>query len=154
MNSGQFPESIIIADPQKVDLEPDPIPAEWILSGAPKGSSKIIARNQDSLLTVVVWECTAGTFNWNYAKDEILFVVSGEANLVNEKGHTRRFGPGDVVFFPAGTACTWVVHDRIRKVAVLKESVWRPLGLGIGIWRRIRRAIWWRLQSKRGRASF
>ncbi|HTS77981.1 MAG TPA: cupin domain-containing protein [Bryobacteraceae bacterium] len=130
--------SILIADPVTVDLAPEPITREWVLSGKPEGSSRVLARSRDSTLTLVVWECTPGRFEWHYSKDEIVFVLSGEAIIVGAHGDERRFGTGDVVFFPAGSVCTWLVKERIRKVAVLKESLWRPLGMCVSMTARFR----------------
>lgn len=67
-------------------------------------------------------------------------VVSGEAIMIDEKGEERRLGAGDVGFFPAGTSCTWWVPNHIRKVAVVKESIWRPLGFGLKLWNKFLRA--------------
>ena len=66
-------------------------------------------------------------------------IVSGEVFITNEKGEEQRLGPGDLGFFPAGSSCIWRVPDRVRKIAVLKETMWRPLGFGLKVWKRIRR---------------
>ena len=58
-----------------------------------------------------------------------------------ENGEERRFGPGDVGFFPAGTTCTWRVATYILKVAVLRESIWRPLGYCLKAWKKILRML-------------
>jgi len=139
-----IPKAILMADPATVDLEADPIRPDWILSGAPEASSKILATSRDWISNLVVWECTAGRFNWHYTRDEILVVLSGEAAIVHESGEKRHFGPGDVVFFPAGTSCTWLVTERIRKVAVVRETLWWPLGICVKIWNK----ILWKLGGK------
>ena len=59
----------------------------------------------------------------------------------DEKGVERRFGPGDIAFFPAGSNATWRHPDHFRKVAILKESVWRPLGIGLKLWNKLLRMI-------------
>lgn len=133
--------SILLADPVAVDLQPEPIPHDWILSGEPEASAKMLARSDDWMSTIVVWECTPGRFNWHYNKDEILVVLSGDATITNDKGEERRFQAGDVVFFPAGVSCTWVVKNRIRKVAILRETLWRPLGMGLKAWSKVLRMV-------------
>jgi uncharacterized protein len=122
---------IVTATPANVDLQPEPIPPEWILSGAPVARSHQLARSHDWTSSIVVWDCTAGSFKWHYGQDEVILVISGEAVRVKENGEEQRFGPGDLGFFPAGTLCTWRVDDHIRKVAVLRESVWQPLGFAL-----------------------
>ena len=133
--------SIITATPTEVELEPDPIPQEWILSGTPVSRSKILARSRDWTSSVVVWDCTAGSFRWHYGQDETVLFLSGEAFLLLENGTERRFGPGDLGFVPAGTTCTWRVAGQVRKVAVLRESMWRPLGLCLKAWKKCLRMV-------------
>lgn len=133
--------SIVIATPAAVDLEPEPIPEEWILSGTPVARGKLLVRSRDWTSSIVVWDCTAGRFHWHYSQDETLLVISGEAFLLQEDGDERRFGPGDLGFFPAGTTCTWRVADSIRKVAVLRETMWPPLGFGLKAWKKLLRVV-------------
>lgn len=147
-------DPIVIADAATVKLQPEPIPEEWVLSGTPKGSSKVLARTADWMSTLVVWECTAGRFHWNYSKDETVIVLAGSATIISDQGEERYFESGDVVFFPAGTSCTWLVADRIRKLAVLRETLWRPLSIPLVLWRKLLRGLWWRMNRLRaGRVS-
>ena len=144
--SGGQPESallrtIMVADPATLDLAPEPIPQERILSGAPVARSKNLVRSRDWTSTVVVWDCTAGRFSWHYGQDEVILVVSGEAFLLLENGEERRFGAGDVGFFPAGTTATWRVAEYIRKVAVVRETIWRPLGFCLKVWKKLLRTL-------------
>ncbi len=129
--------SIVMATPAKIELDPEPIAQKWILSGTPVARSRNLVRSKDLTSTVVVWDCTAGSFRWHYRQDETIIVMSGEAFLMLENGEERRIGPGDVGFFPAGTTCTWRVADYILKVAVLRESMWRPLGYCLKAWKKI-----------------
>jgi uncharacterized cupin superfamily protein len=133
--------SIVMTLPASVELDPEPLPQEWILSGTPVARSKILVRSRDWASSVVVWDCTAGRFTWHYGQDETIFVVSGEAFLLLENGEERRFGPGEVGFFPAGTTCTWRVAENIRKVAVLRESMWPPLGFCLKGFKKVLRII-------------
>jgi uncharacterized cupin superfamily protein len=135
-------KTIITASPATLDLDrPGSIPADWILSGTPETRSKMLGRSHDWTSKIVVWECTAGGYRWHYNQDEVIIVISGEGFMTNGKGEERRFGPGDVGFFPAGTTCTWRHPDHFRKVAVLKESVWRPLGFGLKVWNKALRTV-------------
>jgi uncharacterized protein len=134
-------ESIVIASPEDVELDPEPIPQDWILSGTPVARSRNLSRSRDLTSSMVVWDCTAGRFHWHYTQDETIVVVSGEAFMMNENGEERRFGPGDVAFFPAGTTRTWRVAHHIRKVAVLRETMGRPLGLCLKAWKKLQRVV-------------
>jgi uncharacterized cupin superfamily protein len=112
------------------DLGPSPICASWIHSGKPEARSKLLAKSYDGTAYVVVWECTAGRFEWHYFEDETVTVVSGEVYISTENGE-RRLGQGDMAFFPAGCSCEWRVPDRVRKVAVMRKSLGYPLGFGV-----------------------
>ena len=134
-------ESILVATPAAVELEPEPIPPDWIVSGSPVARCKKIVRSHDRTSHIVIWDCTPGSFKWHYCMDEALVIISGEAFMTNEKGEERRFGPGDLGFFPAGTSCTWRITEHLRKVGVLKESMWRPLGLAVKAWHKLLRIV-------------
>lgn len=128
---------IFQANPAAIDLsavKPEPIPQLWILDGKPESRSANLVRSLDWTSNLVLWECTAGIFEWHYAKDEHIFIISGEAFMTNGSGGERRFGPGDLGFFPAGTSCTWRVPVGVRKVAVLRETMWRPFGFILKAW--------------------
>jgi uncharacterized cupin superfamily protein len=100
-----------------------------------------VVRSHDLTSDVVVWECTAGRFECHYYQDETVMVVAGEVFITDEKGEERRLGPGDLGFFPAGTSCIWRVPESVRKIAVLRETMWRPVGLGLKIWKRLLRIV-------------
>jgi uncharacterized cupin superfamily protein len=146
-----MPDPILFTNPSNIKLEPEPISRDWVRDGSPTGSSRILSKSRDGLTTLVVWECTAGIFEWRYTRDETLVVLSGEASIVESQGRARRFGPGDVVFFPAGSRCTWIVEDRIRKVAILKEPLWQPLGLFLALCNRMWRKVWWQVVKLRAK---
>lgn len=134
-------DSALIVTAASVELEPEPIPPDWIVSGAPVARCKKMVRSHDRTSHVVVWDCTPGSFKWHYGMDEAIVVISGQAVMITEKGEERRFGPGDLGFFPAGTSCTWRITETLRKVGVLKENLGRPLGLGVKAWHKLLRVV-------------
>ena len=136
-------KSILMTTPATFELEPEPQPITpgWVLGGTPKSKTQSLARSHDWTSNMVIWECSAGTFNWSYSQDEALVVVSGEAFIRSGKDAERRLGPGDFGFFPAGTSCTWRVPHCVRKVAIVRETMWRPLGMGLKVWKKSLRMI-------------
>ena len=131
-------KSIVLASAATmVDLEPAPISRDCILSGTPEARSKLLAKSYDGTSYVVVWECSAGRFMWHYIEDETVTITSGEVFITAKKGRECRLSQGDMGFFPAGTSCEWRVNDRVRKVAVLRKSLGRPLGLGVRSWYKV-----------------
>jgi uncharacterized protein len=140
-------KSIVIEAAASAELEPAPISPDWILAGTPQARSKILAKSHDRTSWVMVWECTAGRFNWQYSEDETVVVISGEVFITTEKGEERRLGQGDMGFFPAGSSCTWRVDDRIKKVAVLRKDLPPLLGIGVRAWNKLLRIVGLRGQS-------
>jgi uncharacterized cupin superfamily protein len=133
--------SIVIAAAASSDLEPAPISPDWILGGKPEARSKLLANSHDGASCVMVWECTAGRFNWHYREDETAVVISGEVLITTEKGEERRLGPGDMAFFPVGTSCIWCVNVPVRKVAVIRKTLPLPLALGFRAWDKLLRTM-------------
>jgi len=136
-----MPKSIVIAAESTADLKAAPIARDWILDGAPETRNKQIAKSSDRTSVIMVWDCTAGRFNWHYSTDETLVVTSGEAFISDQNGGERRIGPGDIVFFPAGSSATWRVPTYIRKVAFLRHTMPRPVGYGVRAWNLLLRMV-------------
>jgi hypothetical protein len=128
--------SIVFAAPADVELVLDPIPQQWIIEGAPQARSKRLAQSADGTSMIMAWSCTAGRFNWHYAVDETLHIISGEVFVSDENGTVCRLGPGDMVFFPAGSSSTWYVPEHVRKLAVCRQSMPRPFGILLRAWNR------------------
>lgn len=125
------------------ELGPEVIPLapRSVLSGKPVTKLRHVVRSHDLTEDVLVWECTAGVFIWNYRKDETIVVVAGEVFITAGKGEERRLGPGDLGFFPAGTSCQWRVPVHVRKVAIEREVLWKPLGFAWKAWKKVVRVL-------------
>jgi uncharacterized protein len=128
---------IVIADPATVALDPAPIKPGWIVEGAPQARARELARSADGTAVVVAWSCTAGRFHWHYGVDETLHVISGEVFITNHDGVERRLGPGDMAFFPAGSRSLWRVPCAVRKLAVCRHAMPRPLGFALRAWKKL-----------------
>jgi len=136
-----MPNPIVLITKGTSELKPAPIPADWILQGKPETRNKELATSNDRTATVFDWSCTAGRFNWHYAEDELLVVVDGETFITDEKGREQRLGPGDMGFFPAGSSATWRITSHVRKFAMVRSTVPKPLVFAMRVWRRLRRMV-------------
>jgi len=136
-------KSIVIATPAAFEggATTQPVLSRWVISGLPVTRTWKVVRSHDLTSDIVVWECTAGRFECHYSQDEVVMVVAGEVFITHQNGEERRLGPGDLGFFPAGTSCVWRVPVSVRKIAVLRETMWRPVGLGLKIWKRLLRTV-------------
>ena len=99
-------EPIVFAAPADIELAPDPIRPSWIIEGKPEARSRRLAESADGTSSVMAWSCTAGRFRWCYAVDETVHIISGEVFVTDGSGATRRLGPGDMAFVPAGSRST------------------------------------------------
>lgn len=62
------------------------------------------------------WECGIETFDWEYSSDEVAYVKEGQVKVRTIEGQDVEFGAGDIVTFPEGLRCTWMVIKPIKKV--------------------------------------
>jgi uncharacterized protein len=106
-----------------ISLDPLPIRPEWILEGAPVTNAKVISNSSDGTARTLVWDCTAGRFNWFYDIDETVYVIEGSARIKNEKGETKLVSAGDTILFRAGSKAEWTVDKYIRKIAFFRNPV-------------------------------
>jgi uncharacterized protein len=128
---------VAFAAPADSELEPNPIKPEWILEGRPQARAKRLAQSADGTSSVIAWSCTPGRFEWYYAVDETLHIIAGEVFVTDEEGAVHRLGPGDMVFFPAGSHSVWHVTREVRKLAFCRHPMPRPLGLALRAWNKI-----------------
>jgi len=61
-----------------------------------------------------IWTCEPSRFAWSYDERETCHVLAGEVTVETADGAVS-FGAGDVVVFPQGLDCTWIVHRAVRK---------------------------------------
>jgi uncharacterized protein len=104
-----------------------PIPKAWILEGDPVARKKLLAGSSDRLASTLMWDCTAGRFNWFYDEDEVIHVLEGSVIIEDAAGVRRRLQAGDTFLFPAGSCHQWTVPHYIRKVAFLHVPLSREM---------------------------
>ena len=109
-----------------VSLNPSPIHPGWILEGNPVARNKVLSSSADGTASTLIWDCTAGRFNWIYDVDETIYVIAGGVVLRDHAG-ARRLSAGDTIFFPAGARAEWHVEDYIRKIAFCRAPLPRPV---------------------------
>ncbi|MDR3506609.1 MAG: cupin domain-containing protein [Caulobacteraceae bacterium] len=117
-----------------VSLKPAPIHPDWIREGRPMARNCVLSKSRDGAAMTMVWDCTAGVFEWIYDVDETIHLVEGEVILTDPAG-TRKISAGDVVFFPAGSKATWRVERYVRKVAFFRHTLPQPVALAMRAWR-------------------
>lgn len=118
-------------------LVPSPVPRDWILEGYPVARKKEVAVSSDGLATTMMWDCTAGRFNWVYNDDEVIHVLEGSVVIEDAAGVRRRLQGGDTFLFPAGSRYQWTVSNYIRKIAFLYPPLPREMKIVRAILKRL-----------------
>lgn len=108
-------------------MQPAPIPAEDVISGAPESTMAILWQSQDNTLYNGVWHCTPGVFMLTHP-GETICLVEGSATITPEGGEPVTVRPGEVVFIPEGTRARWEVHETVRKAFHSHDSSGTLLG--------------------------
>jgi uncharacterized cupin superfamily protein len=105
-----------------VNLTPRPIEPSWIIEGNPLSQSCVLSQSADGLASTIVWQCSAGKFNWYYDFDETILILEGAIVLENDTMPPTRYGPGDVIFFKDGAHAKWHIEDHVRKLAFCRKT--------------------------------
>jgi uncharacterized protein len=129
-------ESVRLDD---VMLKPDPIDPSWILEGDPVARSGLWSLSPDKTTSSWVWDCTAGRFNWYFDADETIYVIEGEVIITAEGQEPRSLRAGHAALFYAGTRSEWYVPRYVRKHAILRPHLARPVALAVKVGIKLRR---------------
>jgi uncharacterized cupin superfamily protein len=125
----------------KLPLGSCPIRPAWILEGSPVARNKMIAGSADGTASTLMWDCTAGRFNWHYDIDETICVVEGSVTVRDHIGATRTLAAGDTAFFPAGSSAEWTVDRYVRKIAFMRRPLPRSILLAKRTYRLLKRLM-------------
>jgi len=134
-------EAVIKLEVGKIVLNPSPINPGWILEGNPIARNQLISSSADGTASTLIWDCTAGRFNWIYGVDETIYVIEGGVVVKDSAGTARRLSAGDTIFFPAGSRAEWHVENYIRKIAFCRSPLPRPLLLAKRAYRFLKRCM-------------
>jgi hypothetical protein len=104
----------------------------------------VLSSSADGTASTLIWDCTAGRFNWFYDVDETIYVIEGGVVLREHGGAARRLSAGDTIFFPAGARAEWHVENYIRKIAFCRMPLPRPMVFAKRGFRFLKRLIGYR----------
>ncbi|GBU18973.1 MULTISPECIES: cupin domain-containing protein [Methylobacterium] len=124
-----------------VELVSAPIEPSWIREGAPAARNHVLSKSADGLASTLVWDCTAGRFEWHYDIDETIYFLEGSATIDDRRGTVKTFTAGDVLFLPRGAVCDWHVESYVRKVAFCRRTQPKLVGLAMRVIGRLQRMV-------------
>jgi uncharacterized cupin superfamily protein len=76
----------------------------------------------DEAIETGIWECSPGTFIVHRdGYDEIAQILSGSATITGEDGTVVELKVDSTIVTPEGWRGTWVVHEPIRKMFVIRR---------------------------------
>jgi len=119
--------SKVIFDSGIVEMQSCPIKPAWIIEGAPVARNCILSRSEDGGACTLLWDCSAGVFNWHYDIDETVYVLEGAVIVTDDDGVEHRLEAGDHALFQAGSHAVWRVESYVKKVAFCRSPVSRPI---------------------------
>ena len=62
-----------------------------------------------------IWEKQASEFPWSYDMEETCYFLEGDVVVTTEDGQQVSMGKGDLVTFPKGLSCHWLIRQAVKK---------------------------------------
>ncbi len=62
-----------------------------------------------------IWEKEESSFDWHYDSNETCYFLEGEVDIETDDGKKVNIKKGDLVTFPKGLSCRWIVKKAVRK---------------------------------------
>ena len=132
-------ESVIKLGVGQVSLNPSPIYRDWILEGDPVARNTVLSSSADGTSSTLIWDCTAGRFNWFYDIDETVYLIEGSVIIKDHAGGVSQVKAGETIFFPAGSSAEWTVPNYVRKFAILRAPLPRQVQFAKRVYHSLKR---------------
>ncbi len=62
-----------------------------------------------------IWSHPEAEFPWMYTDDETCYFLEGSVTVTPKNGEPVTMGKGDLVTFPKGMECNWLIHQDVKK---------------------------------------
>jgi uncharacterized cupin superfamily protein len=108
LGGSNVPVPEAVAKPNSIDGQMESVLMAWI--------------SPDEAIETGIWECSPGTFIVHRdGYDEIAQILSGSVTITGEDGTVVKLKVDDTIVTPEGWRGTWVVHEPIRKMFVIRR---------------------------------
>ena len=108
LSGSTIPVPEAVAKPNSIDGQMESVLFAWI--------------SPDEAVETGIWECSPGTFIVHRdGYDEIAQILSGSATITGEDGTVVELKVDSTIVTPEGWRGTWVVHEPIRKMFVIRR---------------------------------
>jgi len=73
--------------------------------------------------TWTVWDKEESEFKWTFNGKETAYVIEGAVKIIPD-GQTDfvEFGAGDLITFPDGMTCTWIISKAVHKYYMIHDA--------------------------------
>lgn len=62
-----------------------------------------------------IWTKEVSEFPWTYDAEETCYFLEGDVVVTLEDGRAVSMGAGDLVTFPKGMSCHWLIKQAVKK---------------------------------------
>lgn len=62
-----------------------------------------------------IWDKEESEFPWTYDGEETCYFIEGDVVVTPQDGQAVAMGKGDLVVFPKGMYCTWLIRKAVKK---------------------------------------
>ena len=62
-----------------------------------------------------IWSHPEAEFPWMYTDSETCYFLQGRITVTPKGGDPVNMGKGDLVTFPKGMECDWLIHEEVKK---------------------------------------
>jgi uncharacterized protein len=102
---------------------PESYPTIEILSGNPQQRGRLDVSDQEGALFAGVWECTRGSFRYQYTFTELATILTGRIAVTDSDGARHELVAGDSFLVRQGETVTWEILEDMRKSYFLFAEV-------------------------------
>ncbi len=88
-----------------------------IREGSPRASGRVDLGGPGHTMRAGIWRCTKGVFDCTEQGDELMTILSGRCQLIDQaSGTVNVLEPGDSILTRDGSRVTWDVTEDVTKV--------------------------------------
>lgn len=62
-----------------------------------------------------IWTHEVADFPWMYGAEETCYFIEGKVTVIPNGSEPVDMEKGDLVTFPKGMECRWIIHEAVRK---------------------------------------
>jgi len=81
----------------------------------------VLIENNEEGTCIGMWECSPGTYEWDYDSEEYVYLLKGEVIITEIGGPSYTLKKGDNAHFPKGIKTIWHIKKSLRKIFFIRK---------------------------------